>query len=713
MVQPAAQAAGTQYFHYLASNALGGGATSLDNATDSAFSSDGRTLVSIDGSALVFSDLSASAKPRRLARIAVAKPIAVAVAGSRVLVATSAGLAVFDLASHTRIGSIALHSTPTDVAASPDGHRAAVTLDSGRLLLLNDLSGDPAHWPVASSAIKLDQRSGLQHRGDPRPDQIAYSPNGRAIAITLPYNDGVSIVQASDGGRIRAISAGTANVVGVDTKDDGAINLTDNLWTQPRQPTGVAWIDNSHLASSSPGTRSWSVYDTKAGKLTWDSGTGFEYRAVENGVYSDANSDHGGSSPDTVAVGNFGGKPYAFIGAAHGNFTASYSLAHPDDPSYQQLLPTPAGSPIAISRTAIVAGGTNVFDLKPGAPAFPAVQSTWSHNRPLGWDGTTGLAADHFHAERVYTLTGGHPTEILDINASTQPAKIDTAIPLTKGSKPYGVLASGVYQRSDGKFLIAATGKHATENRLVLADQNGNITGSISIPADVTKGLADTGGLGGISGYTVNGTEYIWVVFKRPLQRDPDGVFRIGRYNPDSKTWTWFGYRPTSDADSVQLGNIDVVDQHRVALVEQDRGGQSTNTGQQLTTVSIPNKGAADHNDLATILQAQPASDLTSGITRAGNPLPTSITGLVTAGNDHAFLLADSARDSAAGSQPELVDLGVTANAFPERTSALDTTLASWLLPLTGVIMIGIGCLVSAGIAIRSRLRRRPRSLTT
>ena len=634
-----------------------------------------------------------------------------AVAGSQVLVATPDALQVFDLAKHIRIGSLRLPHAPTDVAVRPDGRQAAVTLSSGRLVLLSKLNRDPAHWHQDSSTIELDRLSGLQHRGDPRPDQVAYSPDGHAIAITLPYNDGVTIVQASDGGRIRAISAGAANVTGVDTRDDGAVSLTGNLWTQTRQPTGVAWIDDGHLASSSPGTRSWSVYDVKAGKLTWDSGTGFEYRAVESGVYSDASSADGGSSPDTVAVARLGGTAYALIGAKHGNFVAGYSLADPDKPIYRQLLPTPAAAPISVSHDAVVAGGTNVFVLKPGAPAFPALQSTWTRNKPLGWDGTTGLAADQFHAERLFTRTGGHPTQILDINASTQPAKIDTAIPLTEKGKPYGLRAAGLYQRSDGRFLIAATGKHATDNRLVVADQNGNVTSSIDLPSDVTRGLSDTDGLGGISGFTINGTEYIWVVFKRPLPHDPDGVFRIGRYDPDHRSWTWFGYRPVMDRGSVELGDIDVLDQHRVALIEQDHQTSGASTA-QLTTISVPTKSAAAHDGLATILQAQPASDLASTVTRAGDPLPTAVTGLVTAGNDHGFLLADAARDTADGSQPELADLGVTATAFPEHTTALGTTLASWLLPLSGVIIIGIGCLVAAGIALRSRFRRRPRTIT-
>lgn len=707
-----AQAEPDEYFHHLSSAALTGATASLDSATDSAFSSDGRTLVSTDTSALVLTDLSDPGRPRRIARLPVDRPIAVAVAGTRALVATSGGLSVFDIARHRRLGSIPLQHTPTDVAASRDGRRAAVALQNGRLVLLNDLTGGPAHWRQQRSPIELDLRSGLIHRADPRPDQIAYSPDGRMIAITLPHNNGVSIVRSSDGGRIRAISAGTANVTGIDTHDDGAIRLVDNAWTQQRRPTGVAWIDNSHLASSSPGTRSWSVYDTGSGKLTWDSGTGLEYRAVENGLYSDANSAEGGSSPDTVSVGTFGGTPYAFIGARNGNFTASYRLADPSKPSYRQLLPTPAHSPIAVSSKAVVADGTDVFGLRRGAPDFPALQSVWSHGKPLGWDGTTGLAADQFHADRIFALTGGHPTQILEINTSVRPAKIDSTVPLSKQGDPYGVRAVGLYQRSDGRFLIAATGNHAADNRVLQADRDGNITGSIKLPADVTRGMTDTGGLGGISGDTVNGTQYIWVAFKRPLQRDPDGVFRIGRYDTDNKSWTWFGYRPESDPGAVELGNVAVVDQRRLALVEQDRSVHGRTATQKITTVSIPTKGAAEHDDLTSTLTAQPATDLISRFSRAGDPLPTKITGLATARNDHAFLLSDSARNTSAGSQPDLVDLGTRAQAFPHHTGALGTTLASWLLPLIGMIMIGIGCLVAGGIAVRARLRRRPDALT-
>lgn len=694
-----------QNFGYLAANNLGKTPDSPENAIDSAFSADGKTLVSIDSSGVVFSDLSNSGKPHEVAQAKVSRPVAVTVAGSNVLIATHDSLVVFDLSSQIRIGTIPMPHVPTDVAASPQGDEAAVSLADGELVLFNSLAGAPDQWPQVHSVIQLDQRSKVANRTQPRPDQLAYSPNGKAIAVSLPYNNGVTIVKADDGGRIRAISAGKANVIGVDTKNDGSVNLTDNLYSQQRQPTGIAWIDSRHLASSSPGTRSWSIYNTSAGKLTWDSGTGFEYEAVENGVYSDASSDRGGSSPDTVTVGRFDGKPYVFIGAKYANFTAVYTVNNAGVPSYRQMLPTPPRAPIAVHGTTLVAGGTSVFGLTTGPAAFPALQSDWFQNRPLGWDGTTGLSADQFHAEQVYTLTGD-PTQILGINTSIAPAKIDSAIPLTLHRKPYDVHASGIYQRSDGRFLIAATGS-GTDNQLLLADQNGNISGTIKLPTDVTNQVTADGGLGGVSGFTVNGTEYIWVVFKQPLKRD-DGLFRIGRYDPDNKSWTWYGYRPVSTAASVELGDIAVIDQRRVALIEQDLGAKGTTIGQHLTTFSIPGRGAAAHDGLADTVQGKPASDLIDGITRPGNPLPTSIRGLVTAGNDHAFVLADSTRDTAAGSQPELVDLGAATTAYPEHTTALGTTLASWLLPLIGVIMVWIGCFVAAGIAIWSRLHKRP-----
>jgi hypothetical protein len=711
-----------QSFHRLGPTSTAGSGAAAGTVTDSAVSHDGRTLVTIDGSGLTFSTLSDPAAPKRLARVSIDSPIAVAVAGDRVLVARADALVVISLSSHRKLGTITLDGTPSDVAASPDGRRAAVALNTGSLLLLSQLSGAPSGWHSRTSTIRLDARSGLLHRSDPQPDQLAYSPDGKKIAITLPDNDGISIVHATDGGRIRAISAGVANVTGIDTHADGAINLVDNLWSRKRRPTGVAWIDNSRLASTSPGTRSWSVYDTSAGKLTWDSGTGLEYRAVENGLYADADSAHGGTSPDTVAVGELGGTAYAFIGAKHGNFTAAYSLAHPTDPVYRQLLPTQAAAPITVTAKAVVAAG-DVFGLRPGAADFPSLQSSWADNKPLGWDGTVGLAADQFHAEQVYTLTGQNPTQILSVNTSTQPAKIDSAITLRRNNKPFGVRATGLYQRSDGKFVIAATGAHAADNRLLIADRNGNIGSSITLPADVTKGLTDTGGLSGVSGTTINGTEYLWVSFARPLQRDPDGVFRMGRYDTDNKTWTWYGYRPESDTGSVEVGSINVVDEHRLALVEQhgveqrrveQKGGAADSTSaQQVTTVTIPDGGSAKNDDLTRTVSAESTPDLIARFTKAADPLPTAVTGLVTAGNDHGFLLADSSRDTDAGSQPALVDLGATADAFPEHASALGTTLASWLLPLSGVILIGISSLVAAGILVGSKLRKRPRTLTT
>ncbi|GAB3947750.1 hypothetical protein GCM10027614_43550 [Micromonospora vulcania] len=333
----------------------------------SAVSEDGRTLIHTDALAkrIGFLDISRADRPRGLGTLSLAQlgnaedePTSVAVVGRYVLVVVntsssftepSGRLDVIELASRKRVASFDLGGQPDSIAISKDQRYAAIAIENERdeeatppggeegdlpqapagFVQIVDLAGkNPAGWRVRSvpltttdgQALPALVDAGLAAPIDPEPEYV--SINGRnQLALTLQENNGVVLIDLPTGRITKAFSAGTASISGIDTVKDGTIDLTGSITDVPREPDAVAWIDDRYLATANEGdwrggTRGWSVFDSRTGRVAWDAGNSFERLAVTYGLHNEDRAGKKGTEPEGVAVAEYDGVRYAFVGSS-------------------------------------------------------------------------------------------------------------------------------------------------------------------------------------------------------------------------------------------------------------------------------------------------------------------------------------------------------------------------------------------------------------
>ena len=260
----------------------------------------------------------------------------------------SGRLDVIELASRKRVASFDLGGQPDSIAISKDKRYAAIAIENERdeeatppggeegdlpqapagFVQIVDLTGrSPAGWrlrPVAltgadGSALPALARAGLAAPTDPEPEYVSINSRNQ-LAVTLQENNGVALVDLPTGRITTVFSAGTATISGIDTKKDGVIDLTGSITDVPREPDAVAWVDDRYLATANEGdwhggTRGWSVFDSRTGRVAWDAGNTFERLAVTYGLHNEDRAGKKGTEPEGVAVAEYDGVRYAFVGS--------------------------------------------------------------------------------------------------------------------------------------------------------------------------------------------------------------------------------------------------------------------------------------------------------------------------------------------------------------------------------------------------------------
>jgi hypothetical protein len=278
-----------------------------------AVSTDGRTLISTDspGERVTFTDISDPSRPRPAGALALAgEPTSVAVYRSYALIAvnTSASftrpsgeLVVVSLADRSIAARIDLGGQPDSVAISPAGARggtyAAIAIENERDEDVNDgaipqlpggfvvalpLGGGPTTWQPSRIELtpSLSGVAGIVAPEDPEPEYVTIN-QGNQVAVTLQENNGIAVIDLPSGSVVRAFTAGTVDLVGVDTVEDDTIDPTGSLTDVPREPDGIAWIGDGLLATANEGdlaggSRGWSIFDAATGQVVWDAGNTLE-----------------------------------------------------------------------------------------------------------------------------------------------------------------------------------------------------------------------------------------------------------------------------------------------------------------------------------------------------------------------------------------------------------------------------------------------------
>ncbi|WP_405985372.1 esterase-like activity of phytase family protein [Streptomyces sp. NBC_00872] len=700
----------------------------------SATSEDGRTLVYTDALArrIGFLDISKPDKPRGLGTLSLAElgdaedePTSVAVVGQYVLVVvnTSPGytdpsgrLDVISLRDRRRVATYDLGGQPDSIAISKDKRYAAIAIENERdeeatppggeegdlpqlpagFVQIVDLKGDsPKQW--RTRAVPLTQAdgkalpalvaAGITEPTDPEPEYVSVNSRDQLV-VTLQENNGVVVLDLPTGRITKAFSAGTASVDGIDTVEDGTISLTGSITDVPREPDSVGWIDDRYVATANEGdwrggTRGWSIFDSRTGKVVWDAGNSFERLAVRYGLHNEDRAENKGTEPEGLAIAEFDGVRYAFVGSERSNFVAVYDLSRPTAPVFRQvlattngpegLLPIPSRDLLAVSSeeddaSANVRASVSLFRLGKDTPAFPSVVSAPdATGAPIGWGALGALSAVPGKSHQLYSVTDAaySDTRILTIDTARQPAVITRSLTV-KGTdgRPTGYDAEGVYARPQGGFWLAVEGTTGAGNKLVRLDGSGRTQQVVPLPADVAAGLAGQGFEGVTATTDRRGHEVVWATLQREVKTDPAGIVRLGRYDVEAGTWSWYGYRigsTTTPGDWIGLSEITVVGD-KLAVIERDKLNGPSAKIKRVYTVDLP-KSAAPSGPLR-VLPKKLAHDVLPDLRATNGWTQEKLEGLTVAGDGGVYAVTDNdGLDNATG-ETVLLRLGSSKKIF-------------------------------------------------
>jgi YVTN family beta-propeller protein len=642
---------------------------------------DGRTVVYTDspGKRLGFVDITNPAKPQPAGTLAVGgEPTSVAHLGRLLLAGVntrtsftspSGKLVVIDSATRAVVRSIELGGQPDSVAVAPSGRYIAVAIENERDEDVNDgaIPQAPAGWlsVIDTRTWKVSEvsLSGLAEVAptDPEPEYVSINSRDEAV-VSLQENNHLAVVDLRRKAVISDFSAGTVTLDGVDTLDDDTISLDGSI-TAKREPDGVTWINDDLFATANEGdyeggSRGWSIFSKKTGKVVWDAGNTLEHIAVEHGQYPDKRSDAKGIEVENVTFAWFEGVPYVFVNSERGNFTAAYDVTNPRKPRFKQLMPTtnaPEGVVAVPSRGLVVIsseeedpsigirGGIQIY--KFGRPASDTQISSTGN---IPWGALSGLSPVPGSSDKLVSVTDSiyTPTRILTLSTDGVIAKQLTVV---KDGAPAGYDAEGIVARKGGGYWLAVEGSASTPNLLVRLNSAGVVQEEIPLSADVAAAIT-TNGLEGIAEVGTN----VWVAVQRAIKGDPANTARIGRYDTTTKTWSWLLY-PLDAAPTgwVGLSELVAVDKDTFAVIERDNQRGKLAAVKKVYTFDVP----ATWTGVPTVTKKL-SKDLLPLLQAGGGWVQDKVEGLAVAGNGRTYAVTDNDGLDDATGETVFLDLG-------------------------------------------------------
>ena len=557
-----------------------------------AVTEDGMTLVYSDSplGAVGFIDIREPDAPKALGTLSLdGEPTAVAVAGDTLLVGVntsesftqpSGRLSVIDGASRTVEASCELGGQPDSVAVSPDGSFVAVAIENERDEDLNDgaLPQLPAGYvallaleggvPDCASLVRADVTGLAEVAGDdPEPEFVDVNAKGEVV-VTLQENNHI-VILGPDGSVLSHFSAGSVNLGGVDTKEDGALSFDGSLRNVPREPDAVQWLDTERFVTANEGdyeggSRGFTIF-SRSGEVLYESGPSFEYEVARAGHYPEGRSENKGAEPEGLEVKTFGDATYIFLLSERGSVVGVYRDTG-GDPDFVQLLPTglspegavgiPARDLLAVANEVDLGadGGvrSHVTLYRYGASeaAYPTIMSDLDENgRPIGWGALSGLVADPVEPGILYAVNDSfyavQPT-IFTIDARQTPARITKATRVTRTGENAQLLdLEGVTSDGEGGFWLASEGRsdRLIPHALYHVDADGEIVEQIPFPPELLAFETRYGA----EGVTKIGST-LWLAIQQPWGDDPENTVKLVAYNLDDQTWGAVRY-PTEPTD--------------------------------------------------------------------------------------------------------------------------------------------------------------------
>jgi len=540
---------------------------------------DGMTLVYTDSPLGVVGmiDITDPANPAPLGNIEMpGEPTSVAVVGRRAYVGVntsesytepSGQIAVIDIDAKAIVATCELTGQPDSVAVDDAGSFIAIAIENERdedlgdgrvpqmpagALDMFDLAGNTAECGTRRTA-DLTGLAGVAPE-DPEPEFVDINGLGETV-VTMQENNHIAVV-ARDGSVVSHFSAGTVDLEGVDTAEEGALTFDDTLMAVPREPDSVKWIDDDHFATANEGdmdggSRGWTIF-RKDGTVVYESGLEFEYEVVKIGHYPEDRSGNKGVEPESIETASFGGVPMVFVGSERGSVVGVYDITDPASPRLHQMLPSgigPEGYVTIPERNLLISANETddagprahvmVFEFGAEAPVYPHLTSdgiTQPNGAPVGWGAISGQVAEG--EETIWAINdsfyGMQPT-IFRIDVTQTPARITDYIRITREGQPAQKLdLEGITLDGEGGFWVASEGRtdRVIPHALYHVGADGEIEQEIGLPAE----LMAVERRFGFEGITKVG-DWLWMAVQREWGDDPANHAKLVAYNLETAEW--------------------------------------------------------------------------------------------------------------------------------------------------------------------------------
>lgn len=250
--------------------------------------------------------------------------------------------------------SVAQDFEPEYVAVSADGRRAWVTLQENNAIAILDLAGRRIeglaalgfkNHQLAPNTLDPSDRDGGTHLanwpvfGMYLPDAIAaYQVGGETLLVTANEGDARAWGGYSEEERVGDLALDPqAFPHAGDLQQDAAL---ERLRTT--SALGDTDGDGDYDRIYAFGGRSISIWRGDIGSLVADSGDSLEKATVAAGNFVDSRSDDKGPEPEGLALAEFEGHKYAFVGLERSGGVAVYDIGNPTSPELVLYRPSAA-----------------------------------------------------------------------------------------------------------------------------------------------------------------------------------------------------------------------------------------------------------------------------------------------------------------------------------------------------------------------------------
>ncbi len=703
------------------------GAQATTAAEISTVSSDENTLIYSDAlsGSIGFLDIRDPSSPRGLGLLglhelgsAEDEPTSVAAYGQYVLVVVNSSASYGDpsgrvdvvrISDRKLVHSIKLSGQPDSIAISKDGAYAGIAIENerdeelgegglpqapaGAVAIIDFKDKNPESWrlrevPLTSGTrsdpklLPLLAKAGLDTPEDPEPEYVSINTKNQ-LAVTLQENNGVVLIDLRTAKLKRAFSTGTVDLEGIDTKDDGQLDVNGSLDAVPREPDAIAWLQDRYLATANEGdwkggSRGFTIFDSRTGKIVWDAGNSLEQLALSQGLFPEGRADKKGTEPEGLAIANYNGVDYGFVATERANFVAVYDLSDPKSPRYVQTLPTTNGPegllPIPGRNLLAVASETDedqvrsavsLYSFGADQPQFPQLESNTKSLVPFG--ALSGLSSDPKDPNKLYAVSdNAYASRIYSITTGN-PATVDSSIPVTGASTDLDL--EGIAAREEGGFWAANEGSTGKNNKLVKIDETGKVQQEVALPSEVVGSLQKQG----LEGVSVRGTgKDEEVVFT--LQREVPGesFVRIGTYKPSTGDFSWFGYKldPAVEGTWNGLSEITALPDGSYAVIERDNQPGPAAKHKAIYQFEGPLAQQGDSGESVPMVHKKLAVDVLPVLEQTHGWTQEKLEGLAVAG-DQVYVVTDNDAVDEATGEIVFAKLGAVANVFDLQDSPL------------------------------------------